>query len=51
MIYFKNVIRKFDKYINDKKRRNYKKLEANISKNVKSYWEVIKKTYLPKSND
>ena len=46
MIYFKKISYKFDKYIKNKNKRKYKKLEANIlknvtlsnvSKNVKSY--------------
>ena len=32
MIYSKRVIRKFDKYINDKNERKYKKLEVSILK-------------------
>ena len=33
MIYLKWVIRKLNKYIKDKNRKNYKKLEASILKN------------------
>lgn len=55
IIYFKNIIRKKNKYIEDKRRRKYKKLEiiilkniisSNISINVKSYGETTKKNYL-----
>lgn len=37
MIYFKKMMRKFYKYIKDKKERKYKKLEAIILKNVRNY--------------
>ena len=37
MIYLKNVIRKMNKYIKDRSKRKYKKLETNISKNIKNY--------------
>jgi len=30
MIYFKMISKKFDKYINDLKKRKYKMIEANI---------------------
>jgi len=37
MIYLKRVTKKLDKYIDDKNGRKYKKLEANILKNARSY--------------
>ena len=36
MIYLKRVIRKLDKYIKDKNRKKYKKLEINFKKNTSS---------------
>ena len=33
MIYLKNIIRKMNKYIENKSERKYKKLEVNILKN------------------
>ena len=37
MIYLKKVIKKLDKYIDNKNGRKYKKLEINILKNIRNY--------------
>ena len=37
MIYLKKIIKKLDKYIENKNGRKYKKLEINILKNIRNY--------------
>jgi len=34
MIYFKKIIKKLHKYIENKYKRKYKKLETNVLKNI-----------------
>jgi len=44
MIYSKNITRKMNKYIHDKNKRKYKKLEITIFKNTTSR-NLLKKYY------
>ena len=45
MIYLKKVTRKLNKYIENKNGRNYKKLKANILKNISSNVSKNTKSY------
>lgn len=45
MIYLKNVIRKMNRYIEDKSERKYKQLEASILRTADYFKQCLKKYY------